>query len=273
MTVVAMTREMGSDGAEVAARLADRLATEVVHHEIIEPLANKMRVRKSHVVRLMRGKASLFERLTADHTSMSIYTAEETVEMVGKQPHGTVIRTWGAAHLLRPISHVLTVRVCSPMELRVQRMMQRLDTNDRGLAESEINLSDEAHGAIIKRHFDVDWQSSALYDLVLNTERVPVEECVDELHNLVKARTFQETEQSRKSFSDLSLEVRVAALLRSDPTTGKFRVGVKAGSADGTVSLYSKGATEEEIEMSVPVASKIATVIWTGFKGYHRLQV
>jgi cytidylate kinase len=273
MTVVAMTREMGADGGEVAARLADRLGTEVMHHEITEPLADKMRVRKSHVIRLLEGKASMFERLTADHTSMSIFTAEETVEAVGRQPHGTVIRTWGAAHLLRPIPHVLTVRVCSPMELRIDRMMKRLDTGDRTFAEREIRMSDEAHGAITKRHFGVDWENPSLYDLVLNTERVPVEECVNELFSLCQERSFQETERSRKAFSDLSLEVRVQSQLRMDKTTSKFRIGVKAGAADGTVSLFSKGATDEEIEMAVPVASKIATVIWTGFTGYHRLQV
>jgi cytidylate kinase len=268
-----MTREMGANGAEVAARLAEKLGSEVVHHEIIEPLADKMRVRKSHVVRLMEGKANIFERLTADHTSMSIYTAEETVEMVKKQPHGTVIRTWGAAHLLRPIPHVLTVRVCSPMEVRVKRMMDRLDTGDRGFAEREIMMSDEAHSAITKRHFGVDWQDSSLYDLTLNTERVPVDECVTELYSLIKEKSFQETEQSRKVFSDLSLEVRVASALRADKTTAKLRIGVKAGAAEGTVALYSKGATDEEIDLAVPVASKICTVIWTGFKGYHRLQV
>lgn len=273
MTVVAMTREMGADGRDVAARLAEKLGTEVVHHEIIEPLADKMRLRKSHVVRLMEGKASMLERLTADHTSMSIYTAEETVEMVGKQPHGTVIRTWGATHLLRPIPHIITVRVCSPFELRVDRMMKRLNTDHRAFAEAEIRMSDEAHAAIMKRHFGVDWQDASMYDMVLNTERVPVDECVSEINSLIEERAFQETETSRKAFADLSLEVRVASLLRSDKTTAKFKIGVKAGAGENSVSLYSKGATDEEIEAAIPVASRLATVLYTGVRGYHKLRV
>jgi cytidylate kinase len=273
MTIIAMTREMGADGRDVAARLADKLGTEVIQHEIIEPLADKMRLRKSHVVRLIEGKASMLERLTADHTSMSIYTAEETVDMVSKQKHGAVIRTWGATHLLRPIPHIVSVRVCSPMDLRIDRMMKRLETEDRTFAEREIRMSDEAHAAIMRRHFNVNWEDASLYDLVLNTERVPVEECVDQILNLVKDKAFAETEESRRAFDRLSLEVRVASLLRSDPSTAKFRIGAKAGATDGTIALYSKGATDEEIEMAIPVASKIATVIWTGFRGYHRLKV
>jgi len=273
MTVVAMTREMGADGRDVAARLAEKLGSEVTQHEIIDPLADKMRLRKSHVVRLLEGKANMLERLTADHTSMSIYTAEETVEMVARQKHGAVIRTWGATHLLRPIPHVISVRVCSPMDLRIDRMMRRLDTDDRDFAEREIRMSDEAHSAIMKRHFNVDWEDASLYDLVLNTERVSVGECVDQIMSLVEDDAFQETDESRNAFERLSLEVRVVSLLRSDKTTSKFKIGAKAGAAVGTVSLYSKGATDEEIEMAVPVASKIATVIWTGFRGYHRLKV
>jgi hypothetical protein len=159
------------------------------------------------------------------------------------------------------------------MELRIDRMMKRLDTSDRSFAEREIRMSDEAHGAIMRRHFNVNWEDAALYDLVLNTERVPVEECVEQILNLIDDKAFQETEASRQAFDRLSLEVRVVALLRSDPTTAKFRIGAKAGAADGTVALFSKGATDEEIEQAIPVASKIATVIWTGFRGYHRLKV
>ena len=36
MTVIAMTREMGTRGKDVAAGLAERLGIEVVHHEVVE---------------------------------------------------------------------------------------------------------------------------------------------------------------------------------------------------------------------------------------------
>ena len=264
---------MGTLGKDVAAGLAELMGAQVVQHEIIEPLADKMRLRKSHVMRLIEGKANVLERMTADHTSMSIYTAEETVQMVQKQGHGTVIRTWGATHLLRPIPHVLCVRVCAPIDLRISRMMERLDTSDRGFVEGEIRMSDEAHSAISKRHFGVDWQDSSLYDLVFNTERMPIDECVAELKSLISNRAFQETEESRQAYERLSLEVRVASALRSDPLTAKFRIGVKAGTTVGQVSLYSKGATDEEIEKAIPVASRLAKVIYTGVKGYHRLKL
>jgi len=159
MPLIAMTREMGSLGRDVAAQLSERLGKRVVHHEIIDQLANKMRLRKSHVIRFLEGKAGIWERLTTDKTSLSIYTADETFQLA-ESGQVAVIRGWGAAHLLRPIPHVVCIRVCAPLQLRIERMMERLNTDDRTLVESEIRLSEEAHAAITRRHFGVKWQDS-----------------------------------------------------------------------------------------------------------------
>src|SRR5690242_3630771 len=117
MPLVAMTREMGSLGKDVAALLSQRLGKKLVHYEIIDHLANKMRLRKSHVIRFLEGKSGIWERLTTDKTSMSIYTADETFRLA-EDSSIAVIRGWGAVHLLRDVSHVVCVRVCAPFETR-----------------------------------------------------------------------------------------------------------------------------------------------------------
>ena len=75
MPIIAITREMGSLGKDVAAALGEELGLPVIYHEVIDHLADRMRVRKSHVIRLLDGSAGLVERLTADQTSLSIFTA------------------------------------------------------------------------------------------------------------------------------------------------------------------------------------------------------
>ncbi len=157
MPLIAMTREMGSLGKDVANVISERLGKPVVHHEIIDHLANKMRLRKSHVVRFLDGKANIWERLTTDKTSLSIYTADETLALA-ESDNVSVIRGWGSAHLLRPIQHVICVRVCAPMKVRVQRMMERLNSDDEAFITNEIKLSEEAHAAITRRHFGINWQ-------------------------------------------------------------------------------------------------------------------
>ena len=232
MPLIAMTREMGSLGKDVAAGIAARQNRKVVYHEIIEPIANKMRLRKSHVERFLEGKAGLWERLTTDRTSLSIFTADETFRFL-RDGSTAVIRGWGAVHLLRNIPHVVRVRICAPFELRVRRMMERLGTDNREAVESEIQLSEEAHTAITRRHFGINWRDPENYDLVLCTERLSVEDCVEEVEGMMNRARFRETPESLRMVEELALEWSVRSALRRDSRTAGCGVTVEcvAGAA------------------------------------------
>src|SRR6476469_3873187 len=127
MPIVAITREMGALGKDVASGLGETLGLPVYYHEVADNLADRMRVRKSHVIRLLDGKAGLIERMTADKTSLAILSADEIFGLA-LQGDGAVVRGWGATHLLRNVPHVVCVRVCAPIDLRKRRMMERLGT-------------------------------------------------------------------------------------------------------------------------------------------------
>ena len=260
MAIVAMTREMGSLGKDVAAGLAQELGLPVVHHEIIDSLADKMRLRKSHVIRLLDGQAGILERLTADETSLSIYTEDElcSLAMRGK---GAVIRGWGATHLLRRVPHVVRVRVCAPHALRHQRMLERLRTDDAAFVEEELRRSDEAQGAIMRRYFNVDWADSSHYDLVLNTERVTVAQCVDEILKLVRSAEFAESDASRRALADVALQSKARAALRADPRTRSARIVVAVEGAvatlGGLVDDEDQIAAAGEIAAAVPGIARV----------------
>ena len=251
MPLVAMTREMGSLGKDVAAGLAARTGRKVVYHEIIEPLANKMRLRKSHVERFLEGKSGIWERLTTDQTSLSIFTADETFRFL-RDGSTAVIRGWGAVHLLRNVPHVVRVRVCAPLEVRVTRMMQRLSTDNRAAVESEIALSEEAHTAITKRHFNVNWRDAEHYDVVLNTGRLSVDDCVEELEGLLKRPCFQETPESLRMVENMALEWAVRSALRREARTADVAVTVEA---DGDKVRLS-GVVDDDAQRAA--AAKVA---------------
>lgn len=257
MPLIAMTREMGSLGKDVAAAVAERLGKQVVHHEIIDNLASKMRLRKSHVIRFLEGKAGIWERLTTDKTSLSIYTADETFALA-ENDQVAVIRGWGSAHLLRPVPHVLSVRVCAPREVRVKRMMERLNTDDRNFVVNEISLAEEAHGAITRRHFGINWQDPEQYDLVLNTERLTIDECTDEVMTLLDDPNFQETPESQRIFRNLATAAHVRSALRQDPRTSKMTISITAG--DGVVTLAGLIDPAQEAADAADVATKVPGV-------------
>ena len=257
MPLVAMTREMGSLGKDVAAGVAARSGRKVVYHEIIEPIASKMRLRKSHVERFLDGRAGLWEKLTTDKTSLSIFTADETFRFL-RDGQTAVIRGWGAVHLLRNIPHVIRVRVCAPLETRVHRMMERLATDNRETVENEIQMSEEAHSAITKRHFGVNWRDPELYDLVLCTERLSVDECVDEIDGMMQRKCFQETEDSRRMVENLATEWAVRSALRRDERTSRTHVTIE--SDNGTLRLLGVVDTQTEANAAGELAAGVEGV-------------
>jgi len=257
MPVVAITREMGSLGKDVARGVSEALGIPVIYHEIIDHLADRMRLRKSHVMRLLDGRAGILERMTADQTSLSIFAAEEIVN-AALQGKGAVIRGWGATQLLRDMPSVVCVRVCAPFEVRKQRMLERLGTQDADKVAEEIRDNDEAHAAIMLRHFSIDYTDPEQYDLVLNTQRIGVAECVDQVLRLVRSPEFAETEAARQRLQDLALSCQVRAALRRSPRTRDMRVTVKVD--QGRVSFDGAGYSAGERAALCEVAAAVPGV-------------
>jgi len=209
MTVIAMTREMGSRGGDVALGLADRLGLEIVHHELVEhDLAARLTLPESAVHHFLEGKASLLERWKIDRSRLSLYTKEEILELACRG--NVLIRGWGAAQLLRSIGNVLCIRVCAPMRCREDVLLARISSlKDREEARTEIERNDAAHAKVIQRLFKADWRDSKQYDMVLNTERLPIDFCVDQVAQLAALPNFQQTERSRRALADRLIEFRI----------------------------------------------------------------
>src|SRR6185436_18078950 len=142
MTVIAMTQEMATLGKDVALGVCEALGLQQVRHEVGDVVAGRMQVKKSLIRRIREGKASKIERWAADEKTISIFTAEEVYDLAVKG--GVLIRGWGATLWLRDVAHVPCIRVCAPMELRVKRLMERLEIDDEGLARHEIEVDDAA---------------------------------------------------------------------------------------------------------------------------------
>ena len=86
MTVIAMTREMGTLGKDVAAGVAERLGIEVVHHELVErQLAEQLEMTESAVHRFLEGEASMWERWKIDSKKLSRFTAVDLLELATRE--------------------------------------------------------------------------------------------------------------------------------------------------------------------------------------------
>ena len=201
MAVIAMTREMGTLGKDVVAGLAERFGLDVVNHNAVkQDIVASSGLPESEVHRFLEGEASLLERWRIDRRRVCCCTAQEIFELAAKG--NVLIRGWGSVYLLRSVSHVVSVRLCAPMEFREAVLMQRLGLTGRAAARQEIERDDTAHNGTMQRMFGIDWTEPAHYTIVLNTARVPVQECVDCIVRMVQAPAIAETESSRAELNE-----------------------------------------------------------------------
>jgi Cytidylate kinase-like family len=82
MTVIAMTREIGSFGLDVAAGVAARLGLKVIQSDIVaNSVAERLGVGENAVLRYVNGSASFLERWRVDRRRLFHYAAEEILRL------------------------------------------------------------------------------------------------------------------------------------------------------------------------------------------------
>jgi cytidylate kinase len=257
MPLIAMNREMGSLGKDVAAGLEQALGMKLRHHEMIDHLANRARIRRSHVISFLEGRQGLLERLTTDQLRLRVLTADEILSMA-ESGEPVILRGWGATALLKDVPHAVRVCVSASRRTRVRRMMERLDAGDEPQVERIVDQNDEAARAVMRRHFHIDPRDINEYDMGFNTDRVSVDQCVDEVVKMVKSPQFAETDASRAKLRDVALAQHVRAALRTHSSTEHCRVRVLA--ENGHVQLNGRVDYIEQSEACSDIAARIKGV-------------
>jgi cytidylate kinase len=254
MPVIALTQEMGSLAKDVALQVAREGKLAVMRHEVLEGVADKMRVATSVIHRLREGKAGLVERLQVDRSKMAVHTANEVFALADKG--NIVLRGWGATCLLRPVAHVVTVRITRSFDKRVEWLMDNLGTDDEAFARAELRRSDDAHASRMHALFGVTWGDPLLYDLVLNTDRVSVESCAAQILQLAARPEFQETPASKALLADLALAAAVRAALKENEATREVNIDIQG--QGGNVVLRGIVLNEQERSESARIATTVA---------------
>ena len=269
MTVIAMTREIGSRGMEVAAGVAARLGLKIVRSETIaNGVAERLKIEPSAFLRYMEGSASLVERWRINHRKLVHYTAEEILRVA--QQDKVLIKGWGTATLLRDLPQVISVRVCAPMEFRVRILMERLGRIDAKAVREEIERQDAVRARTMAAYFNVEHEDARLYHVVLNTERLSIEACVKTIVDLAQSPRFRGLMAVRSALSDKLLETMIGSAMAEEISPSMAPLGVSVSVANGKITLRgisSSGALRRKAEMiahtvagTFPVDNRIVSV-------------
>jgi cytidylate kinase len=251
MAIVTLSHEIGAGGPEIGQLLAERLGCRYVDHELISNVAERYGLPEEKLAHLDESKPSLFERFDVE-TRRYITILQTTLYDFAEQDN-VVLMGRGGQWLLRGIPHVLRVRVMAPSELRVKRLTKKMagrmgeQTNPRTVSEL-VRRDDTEKAGRMRYLYEVDVAAPALYDLVVNTEKLSVGAAVELIAGVVCRPELATTEASAQVIADRSLASRVQVALATYPKTRKYRITVEART--GVVTLEGTAAMDEAMDVA-----------------------
>jgi cytidylate kinase len=186
MAVITISRELGSEGDKIADLLCQELGYRRVDKAMLTQIAREAGVDVEAVLAVERGFAKK-ARLISDQMT-SLYSRQPTVfegqAALDDQTYERVVRKTmeqfaeqgdaiivgrGGQMVLGDWPTTLHVRLYAVLEVRVQRLMQRLDISEQE-AKRRIAESDEQKRQYIRRmHNKANWKDPKYYDLTINT--------------------------------------------------------------------------------------------------------
>jgi cytidylate kinase len=251
MTIVTLSHGIGAGGPEIGQQLAERLGCHYVDHELISNVAQRYGLLEEKLEHLDESKPSLFERFDVE-TRRYITVLQTTLYDFAEQDN-VVLMGRGGQWLLRGIPHVLRVRVMAPFELRVKRLTKKLagrmgePMNPRTVTEL-VRRDDTEKAGRMRYLYEVDVADPALYDLVVNTEKLSVTAAVGVIAGVVGQAELTTTPASAQLVADRSLASRVQVALATHPGTRKYRITVEAKT--GVVTLEGTAAMDEAMDVA-----------------------
>jgi len=183
MSVITISRQLGSYGCAIAQLAAQQLGYQVAWREVINAAAR--RAGEPEVALATIDELNLFGLRPTQAARHAYHQAvRQVMEELAERGNFVVIGRAGQV-ILHNRPDVLHVRLVAPVELRAERLAFRKKIPLEA-ARAQIAASDQARKRYVRRYYHVDWDDPRLYDLVINTERVSIQQAADLVCQAVK---------------------------------------------------------------------------------------
>jgi cytidylate kinase len=184
MAIVTISRQIGSGGDEIAARLAKDLGFTLVDQALLTALMHEHGLSRAEFEELdeerqaQEGQEPPEARVYVDllETLIENLAAEKDLVVLGR----------GGQVIFRGFPGALHVRVVAGTKERVKRLMEERRLEEES-AVSVMRGNDEARRAFIEYHYGEDWDASTNYDLILNTDRLSLEAATEVIRRAIEA--------------------------------------------------------------------------------------
>src|SRR5919197_5691723 len=250
MGVITVSRHPGSLGDTLARALAERLQYRLVDRGELVQLAET--VGGPHAAwerspELRERSPSFWERLNEERRRYASVLRRVTTHLADEGD--VVIVGLGAGQLLKGLSNVLRLQIIAPMDVRLERVMERGFDDvpgplSRDRARDLIRQRDRDISGYMRYLFNIDWLEPHHWDIVINTGRFSVLETVDIVVAIVDSGALEPSAMDKQRLATLSLASRVEATVLGDPTV--WVNGLKVVAQDGRVRIEGEVITEED---------------------------
>lgn len=243
MQIICISRGVLSGGDDLARQLAKKLDYACVSREELIEAAIKEGIQVGKLEMAMVKPRLFGEQLDLERER---YLAFSTAYLCDRTVEGRVVYHGRTGHLLlRGIDHVLSVRVVSDEEQRVQRAMKELSLG-RTKARKYLDEVDEDWRRWARSMYGIGWEDTAQYDLVVNLQHMSVENAASALVGVAQLPDFQMTPASRRAMMDLRLAAKARLSLARHERTCRAKFEVRADAGLVTVTFLPQDSRYAE---------------------------
>ncbi|MBU1171110.1 MAG: cytidylate kinase family protein [Proteobacteria bacterium] len=245
MAVLTISRQEGSLGDEIAKAVSDTLSYSLIDKHKIHDMSSGFKGDYSSEMDVItnESKPGFFDFIFHQRSVYGHMLASMVYDAAGKDK--CVIVGRGGQFLLHGKTHVINARIVAPFDLRVERVMTRMNL-EKKIASDYVRTSDQKREEFINYLYREKVGDLSWYDLVIDSDRFPMDRVVaflvDELRRLEKQ--YPLTPEDIHTYQIQSLEKRIEIVLMKEMKDSNY-VKVSAN-YDGLVVLSGYLSTEAE---------------------------
>jgi len=210
MSVITISRELGSEGDKIADLLCQELRYSRVGKDMLTHIAEEAGVDVQAVLAKERAVARRPKMISSDMTSLyskdpSAFRKQaaiddqtyarivrKTMEKFAREGNAIIVGR-GGQMILRDWPTALHIRLYASPEIRMRRLMERINISEAD-AKRRIARSDEQKRQYIRHaHKNASWKDLKYYHLAINTDHIPPEIAAQMI--ILAARHNQDTQQ------------------------------------------------------------------------------
>jgi cytidylate kinase len=236
MAIIFISRGSYTRGKEVAEKVAQRLGYQCLSREVLLRASQEFNIEEIKLTRAVENAPTFLNRLTRGTDRYIAYTQAALLNQL--KGDNIVYHGFAGQYLVRDLPWILKVRVNSSMEDRLRIVMDR-DRMSRSQARETIDKLDDERKKWARKLYGIDPSDSSLYDLVVQTDPIHVDDAVSILCDVAQMKPFQVTPQFRTILEDFALAAQVRTYLTD------IRLSVEVCCQGGVVYVNSETPVPE----------------------------